>query len=122
MRAFPGIKEDPEVIGALVRKLSEKDRLQEALSLLDEAASAGLRIRERSATFFYSLRTLRIYLHTVKIYNSRFSGISESCEGASFETGWRSTHLLDPTQKDGGKMQPRREGQKRKRTEEHQID
>merc|ERR1711967_207256 len=48
MRAFPGIKEDPEVIGALVRKLSEKDRLQEALSLLDEAASAGLRIRERN--------------------------------------------------------------------------
>ena len=58
MRAFPGIKEDPEVIGALVRKLSEKDRLQEALSLLDEAASAGLAIRERLASFIFSLPAL----------------------------------------------------------------
>jgi|MDSY01.1.fsa_nt_gb hypothetical protein len=41
------MKEDAEVIGVLVRKFAEKNRLQEALSLLDEASHAGLRIRER---------------------------------------------------------------------------
>lgn len=47
MPSFPGMKEDAEVIGVLVRKFAEKNRLQEALSLLDEASHAGLRIRER---------------------------------------------------------------------------
>jgi len=37
-----------QVLGMLVRKLADKDRLQEALLLLDEAQLAGLRLRERN--------------------------------------------------------------------------
>ena len=47
MFEFHGIKLDSEVIGILVRKLTDQNRLQEAMSLLDEAADYGLIIRER---------------------------------------------------------------------------
>ena len=47
MVEFHGIKLDSEVIGILVRKLTDQNRLQEAMSLLDEAADYGLIIRER---------------------------------------------------------------------------
>jgi len=42
-----GLSPDSEIFGALVRKLADLDRLQEAMSLLDEAALFGLRLRER---------------------------------------------------------------------------
>ena len=41
------VSPDPEVFGAIIRKLADKDRVQEALSLLDEAFENGLKIRER---------------------------------------------------------------------------
>ncbi len=47
MLDFHGIKPDSEVIGVLVRKLTDQNRLQEAMSLLDEAADYSLIIRER---------------------------------------------------------------------------
>jgi hypothetical protein len=39
---------DVEVFGMIVRKLADKNRLQEALALLDEAVERNIPIRERS--------------------------------------------------------------------------
>jgi pentatricopeptide repeat protein len=38
---------DAEVFGAIIRKLADKNRIQEALALFDEATDNGLQIRER---------------------------------------------------------------------------
>jgi pentatricopeptide repeat protein len=47
---------DVEVFGMIVRKLADKNRLQEALALLDEAVERNIPIRERS--FVYSIFTI----------------------------------------------------------------
>jgi len=43
-----GLRPGSAVLGQLVRKLADLDRLMEALALLDEAQDAGIKIRERN--------------------------------------------------------------------------
>jgi len=62
-----GLRPGSAVLGQLVRKLADLDRLMEALALLDEAQDAGIKIRER-------WRTPPLPAHTHARTNARTHG------------------------------------------------
>lgn len=89
-----GVKPDPEVYGAIIRKLSDYNRIQEALVLLDEASSQGLRINERFRSIvillFYLLLNVRYHERNIRTLRQRMelSGMSHQLVGPDPEK-WR---------------------------------